>query len=177
MMDTNECHSSRGAHSSPSPASLVIRRTRGGPASGPAGCRPHGRRLGRGPGISARLEPFGGLALAMLPERLDCDEPARGPCAPRLRSHRSVRNVSPGTSPHKEHENAQNTYLTARTRPESVTLPEQEPLKPENKTEDIHEQPLPAVPAGAVRRLWAAAVPAAGRLGPQPAGVPAGRRR
>jgi hypothetical protein len=58
----------------------------------------------------ARLEPFGGLALAMLPERLDCDEPARGPCAPRLGSHRSVRNVSPGTSPHKEHEKRSEYY-------------------------------------------------------------------
>ena len=43
--------------------------------------------------------------------------------------------------------------------------------------EDIHEQPLPAVPAGPARRLRAAAVPAAGRLGPQPAGLPAGRPR
>ena len=43
--------------------------------------------------------------------------------------------------------------------------------------EDIHEQPLPAVPAGPARRLRAAAVPAGGRLGPQPAGLPAGRAR
>src|ERR1700733_7490881 len=51
------------------------------------------------------------------------------PCAPRLRSHRSVRNVSQVSSPHKEHENAEINFLAARTGPESVTFPEQEPLK------------------------------------------------